>query len=86
MGGQVNQTVVLLTIASVGTLAIVALAMLAVRVAVMPPKGVHPTTAQRIELYAASVVMLVALGQAWIVHPGIPSTPTHQDVQVASTR
>lgn len=69
-----NQTIALLAIASIGTLALLGLALLAVRVAVMPPRGTHPTIAQRIELYAASVAMLVALGQAWIVHPGIPSS------------
>lgn len=80
-----TQTLVLLTIATIGTIALIVLAIIAVRVAVMPPRGVHPTTAQRIELYAASVMMLAALGQAWIVHPGIPSDPVVGKVQVAST-
>lgn len=76
-----SQTLVLLAIASVGTLVLLGLALLAVRVAVMPPRGTHPTIAQRIELYAASVAMLVALGQAWIVHPGIPSSPSRNGTQ-----
>jgi hypothetical protein len=82
----VSQTALLLMIASVGTLALVALALLAVRVAAFPPAGTSPTVSQRIELYAGAVAMLVALGQAWIVHPGIPSTPSRSNVQIASVR
>jgi hypothetical protein len=79
-----TQSIVLIGIAAIGSIALIVLAVLAVRVAVMPPKGVHPTTAQRIELYAASVALLTVLGQTWIVHPGIASGPMATRTQASS--
>lgn len=78
-----NQTLLLLIVGILGSIVLMFMTIVALRVAVMPPPGTHPTVAQRIQLYAASIAMLMTLGQLWNEHPGIPSGPS-TDVEIAS--
>jgi hypothetical protein len=79
-----TQTEVLLTVACLGTVALVVLAAVCVRLAAFPPKDVRMTPAMRIELYAASVAMLAILGQTWIEHPGIPGDADRAPAKTSS--